>query len=433
MVKQKTQVKDAKGAALKQSDSQRKADEKSLQEEQDKKKKNERKPSGISTTDGRIIRNASVKFIKAAGITIVANALYGKLIEGKTGKEAEANLKKLPNRALSKDDLLQYQRLADTDPKAALEFAVKAAYPMHVDDRAFGNAVGEVNGKSVNYIVVKKLTEDDIKDKNGVVNESSRNLIGRWQLRTGIAKGENTVVILTPEETAMYRHRAEVKLDSKGSVVSVGKPVTMLELADRAVRRSLADRQTREAALSEAKGIDWGQYHAPLGARLTHLYTKDSNEADRQWINGKVNSVEVKGALLTAVETVALREGLATREQVFMHNAFTRQQAFDLNKANYQDLKAHAEEHAVKAIVDRAKNTAPHASFTREQVDMINLAVGRSEDREGVITSLYEKAEVQLKESNEIDMNWLDAVKDELKDIVENKWEVKSESASVSR
>lgn len=429
--------KDVKATMPMQNNSQRKADEKSLLDNQEKERKNTKVPSGILTTDGKVIRHATVKHLGAKGgvaLAVVCDAVYGKLVEGKTGKEAEVNLKKIPNRALTPEQQLQYQRLNAKDPKAALEYAVTAAYPMHVDDKKFYHAEGEVNGKPVNYIIVRKLTEDDVKNQAGVVEESKRGLIGRWRLSAGIAKGESLKpVILTKEELASYRHRAEVELNSKGEVVKVGKPITLLELADTAVKRSVAAHEAREAALKEVHSIDWNQYHAPLGAKLSHLYTKDSNEEDRQWINGKVNGVEIKGALLTSVETLALKEGVATREQVFMHNAFTRSQAFDINKANYNDLKAHAQEYAVNAIIARAQDPSAGASFTREQVDIINLAIGNTEDRDGAVNVLIEKAEVHLKESQSFEMEWLDSVKDEMKDIAENKWEMKTEQAAMSR
>lgn len=431
VVKEKTQVSDAKVEEAKQKEVQRKADEKSNLDKQEQARKAEKKPAGVETTEGRVIRHATVKFIKAAGIAIVADALYGRLVPGKTGKDAEANLKHLPNRALSQEQLLQYQRLNAEDKKAAIEYVVRQAYPMHVDDKAFNHSVGNVNGKPVDYVVIKKLTEDDIKDKDGIVNETAKSLLGRWQLRTGVKHGDHETAILTPLELAMYRNRAEVTLDSKGQVEKVGKSITLLELADAVVKRSIANRENRESALVEARGIDWSQFRAPVGAKLSQLYTKDSNEPLRQWLNGQVNGVAVKGALLSAVETIALKEKLATREQVFMHNAFTSKQALDINKANYLDLKENAESNAVQIIVKRASDPTAK-SFTREQVDLINLAVGKSDNRETVVTSLYEKAEVELRKSG-VDESWIESAKEELKEIATEQWKEKSESVSQGR
>ena len=126
----------AKAESAKQNASQQKSDEvKALQKAEQDRKKAEKQPSGISTTEGRVIRHAEVKFIQKAGVAIVTGALYGKLVEGKSGKDAEANLKKLPNRSLSNEDYVTYQRLANSGKaREALEFAVAKAYPMHVDD-----------------------------------------------------------------------------------------------------------------------------------------------------------------------------------------------------------------------------------------------------------------------------------------------------------
>lgn len=421
----------AKAESAKQNASQQKSDEvKALQKAEQDRKKAEKQPSGISTTEGRVIRHAEVKFIQKAGVAIVTGALYGKLVEGKSGKDAEANLKKLPNRSLSNEDYVTYQRLANSGKaREALEFAVAKAYPMHVDDKAFNQQAGKVAGKDVDYVNVRVVTQKDVDNGFDFANQ-----VGKLRLMTGIEgeKGNHEKVYLNSTESAMYRHRAQVEVDEKGKVTRVGAPVTLLQLAEAAVQRKLSQRATRDATLAEAKGVDWGKNAVPTGARLSRLYVGESNEPDRVWLNGHVNSVPVKGVLLSAVETLALREGIASKEQVFMHNPELRRQAYDINKANYLDLKNNSEAYSVAAIVRRAGDPAAGASFTREEVEVINLHLGKSDDRQAAMDELWKTAEVKALDSG-VDESWLAAVKDELKDVVSGQWKEKSESASVSR
>jgi len=425
-VVKKTEVKSAKAESAKQNETQKKSDEiKALQEQE--KKKAEKKPSGIVTTNGNVIRHAKVIFVQKAGLAIVTGAVYGKLIEGKKGKDAEADLKKLPNRAVSQQDYLAYQR---SDNKAdALAAVIAKVYPMHVDDKAFDNGVGQINGHDVNYVTVKYVTKKDV--ENGFAFE---NQVGKRKMMAGIkGSDENRVIaILTPKEDAMFRHRAEVTLDEKGNVATVGRPITKLELANEVAARQIANRAAREEVLKEAKSIDWGKYKVPVGAKLSMVFTKESNQPDRVWMNGEVNKTPIKGVLLTPVETLALREKVATKEQVFMHNSAIRSQAFDINKANYLDLKANSEAYAIGAIVKRASDPSASASFTREQVDIINLHIGNAEDRQGAVKTLWEKAETEVKKVVG-DESWLDSVKDELKDIASQQWQQKEQSVSVSR
>lgn len=426
-VKVKAEVKDAKAESAKQNASQKKSDEVKALQEQEKKQKAEKKPSGIVTTNGNVIRHARVQFLSKAGVAIIAGAVYGKLIEGKKGKDAEADLKKLPNRAIAQQDFLAYQRSGNQTE--ALKEVVAKVYPMHADDKAFDNGIGQVNGHDVNYVTIKRVTEKDV--ENGFAFE---NQVGKMKLIAGIkdSKENRVIAILNPQEEAMYRHRANVTLDEKGKVVSVGSPITKLELANVVAARQIASRAAREEVLKEAKGIDWGKNQVPVGAKLSHVHTSESNQPDRVWINGEVNKTPVKGILLTPVETLALREGIATKEQVFMHNPAVRSQVYDINKANYLDLKANSETYSIAAIVERAKDPSPSAAFTREQVDIINLHIGNTEDRQSVVSTLLEKSEVEIKKAG-VDESWMDSVKEELKDIAAGQWKEKQESVSVGR
>ena len=421
----------AKAGSAKQDVSQRKSDEvKALQQAEQEKKKAEKQPSGIRTTDGNIIRHAEVKFITKAGIALVTGALYGKLVEGKTGKDAEANLKKIPNHALSNEDYVTYQRMCNSGKaKEALEFAVAKAYPMHVDDRTFNQHVGKVNGNDVDYVTVKLVTKEDVEKGFGFENQ-----IGKMKMLAGIkGSDENRVTaILTDKERAMWRHRAEVEVDEKGNATRIGAPITRLQFAEAVALRQQAQRATRETVLQEAKGIDWSKSAVPVGAKLTRVFPKESDNPNRVWLNGHVNGSPARGVLLSEAETLALREKIATKEQVFMHNPELRKQVYDMNKANYLDLKNNSEAYSAAAIVRRAGDPAAGASFTREEVEVINLHLGKSDDRQAAMTELWKTAEVKIKEAG-IDEAWLDSVKDELKDIVSNQWKEKSEGVSVGR
>lgn len=416
-----------KAENAKQKETQKKSEEVKALQEQEKKKKAEKKPSGVQTTAGNVIRHAEVKFIQKAGVAIVTGAVYGKLVEGAKGKDAEANLKKLPNRSISKEDYLEYQR--NPDKAAALNTVVAKVYPMHADDKKFLNETGQVNGRNVDYVKVNFVTKEDVEKGYAFENQ-----IGKAMLRAGV-KGEKdgrVIAILSPKEVAMWRHRAEVELSDKGQVVSVGAPITKLDLADAVAKRQLATREAREALVSEAKGIDWGKYSYPVGSNVSRVHTQASNQDDRIWINGEVNNTPIKGVLLTPVETLAVREKVATLEQVFMHNANSRKQAFDINKANYQDLKNNSEQYSIAAIAKRAADPASGARFTKEQVDIINIHLGKTEDRDGAVVDLFEKAEVKIKEAG-VDESWLDSVKDELKEIAAGQWKEKQESVSMGR
>lgn len=435
-------------SSAKQKVVEKKSDEvKALQEQEKKRKAQEKKPSGVQTTAGNIIRHAEVKYVAKAGVGVISGAMYGKLIEGKKGEDAEKNLRKLPDRRMAPEAYLAYQR--NPDKAAALEAAVRSTFPMHADDKAYGQEIGKVNGNDVNYVRINYVTKDDV--EKGFAFE---NQIGKVRLLAGI-KGEKegrVNAILTPKEVAMWRHRAEVtgemkpakdkdgnvKKDEKGNdilrfeVQNVGAPITKLQLAEAVAQRQVAARETRANLLAEAKGIDWSQYKAPIGAKLSKVHPGESNEPDRLWINGDVNNTPIKGVLLTPMETLAIREKIATSEQVFMHNAASRKQAFDINKINYMDLKAHSEELSVKAIAQRAADPSAGARFTKEQVDIININLGKTEDREGAVMQLFEKAQVEIKKEG-VDESWLDAVKDELKEVASNQWKEKSESVSMGR
>ena len=436
---EKAEVKNAKAESAKQNERQQKSDEIKALQEQEQKKKAEKKPSGVVTTAGNVIRHARVMFLSRAGVAIVSGAVYGKLIEGKKGKDAEANLKKLPNRAIPQQDYLAYQR--SENQADALAAVIGKVYPMHVDDKTFENGIGQVGGHDVNYVTVRRVTDKVV--ENGFAFE---NQIGKMKLMAGIkGSDENRLIAyLTPKEEAMCRHRANVeghtemkpnkegKLEATFKVDKVLEPITLLDLANVVAARQAAYRDAREANLNEAKGIDWGKYAVPIGAKLSRVHTSESNDADRVWINGEVNKTPVKGVLLTPVETIALREGLATKEQVFMHNSSTRSQTYDINKVNYLDMKANSEAYSVNAIVARAKDPSATATFTREQVDIINLNIGNAEDRQGAVKALWEKAEVEIKKEG-VDESWLDSVKDELKDIASQQWKEKEQSVSVGR
>ena len=365
--------------------------------------------SGIVTTEGYTIDKIRI-FQKDDGATMV-QADYGKLnLEAKTAAERRAGMHTLISRELSPEQAKEYQRLFAEDPVKAKEYAVRTAYPMHVDDAAFHMRDATVNGRHVNYIVLEKLTEDKL-------SENNKHLAGKWQLSAGEKDNKDSRFygILNREELASIRHRAEVTLGEHGEVKSVGAPLSMADIAARVEQRVNAQRVAKEAKLAGAEKVDWSKFKLPEGATVTGLRYAPSKDPDRVWLNGKVNGIEVFG-LLSKNETTAVKNKMATLEQAAAANKEFR----DKVKAIVApaEAKAISEDAAVKVVIDRASDPTAKAFTVEQRNTLLGYAAGAEtpEDREKLFDGLWEKAESALKDAG-INEAWQKDAHAELKEL----------------
>lgn len=417
---------------------------------QNREKKTEAKfqpKSSFATTDGNVLD--TVKLYPKNG-TVYVQAEYGKLNpDGKTSEERRKGMHRLLGRPLTAEQSAEYQRLHAENPAAAKEYALKAAYPMHVDDKAFGESVGTVNGRQVDYVMIKKLDYRDLlsqdqqvqydklakTDKNAAVEFAKQNipadrqkLLNKWQLSSGIKGNTESrfVGIMTREEVASYHHRAVVTLDDKGQVKTVGAPISKLGLAAAVETRSLEQRQAASEKLAAAEKVDWSKFKLPEGAVVTGLNYAPSKNPDQVWLRGKVNGIDVSG-LLSRNETTALRNKLATLEQLAAANKDFRTKVTAI--VGSSQAKGVTEAEAVKVVIDRASDKTAK-SFTPAQVKILNDFAGESQDKGGVFVSLFEKAKPELDKAG-VNAKWQEDTRAELADLAEGK--VREQSQGMHR
>lgn len=363
--------------------------------------------SGIVTTEGNIIDKIRI-FEDDGGATKV-QIDYGKLNrEAKTVEERRAGMHTLISRELSPEQAKEYQRLHDENPAQAKEYAVRAAYPMHVDDAAFHQKDTTINGRHVNYIILERIPDED-------------NKRSKWKLAFGEKDNKESRFFgyLNREELASIKQRAEVTIDPKGQVTHIGAPLTMADIAGRVEQRVLALREAKEA---------WSKFKFPEGAKVTSLRYAPSKDPDRVWINGKANGIEVFG-LLTKEETTAVKTKLATLEQV----AAANKDFSDKVKAIVAPVEAKTitEDAAVKAIIARAGDKTAKAFTAEQRNTLLGFASGAEtpEARMKVFDDLFAKAEPELKKvPNE---NWVEDTHAELKELSEGI--VRSEQQGLKR
>ena len=434
-----------KAAAVKaeQQNAKQKADIKAAEQKADKK---EAKKPGIETTLGlTLMLLGSVR--NDNGVR-VPGALYGKYdAAGKNQTEKTKHMVRLAGRPLSDAEVAEYTALAG-DAQAQKEYILKTVYPMHADDKAFGNNVGQMNGRPVDYVIIQKITaENALAPGKTELTEEQKKFIGQYELKAGVkGQSEGRVhVILTPQERAMYLQRAEVVtdyepvLDKKGNqmkskdgkpmnrlvVKSVGAPLTLLAIASKIEQRSV-DRKNKVAAVVEKFR---GKFHYPESANVTAVHwTRSKDEPGRLVMTGKVNGVEVKPVMLSEEASFGISNKIITNEEAFMENKELRSQLLKINASNYRSA---AEGNAIDALVARVTDPAAK-SFTAEQVAAINAAIGRSEDRGAAIRSLWEKAEPQMLEKG-ADRSWFEGAQQELNAVAAKTWEQKPEGVSVGR
>ncbi len=392
------------------------------QTEDRKEQAQEKKSAGIVTTEGNTIDK--IRIFQKDGATMV-QADYGKLKEGKTSEERRANMRTQISRELTPEQSKEYQRLAAEDPAKAKDYAVRVGYPMHVDDAAFHLKDTEVNGRKVNYIILEKLSADKLNEKN-------KHLAGSWQLSFGVKDHPETRFfgILNKEDLASIRHRAEVTLDDKGKVKTVGAPLTLADIAGRVESRVMAQRQANEAKVESAQKVDWNKllstYKLPEGATLTALrFAPSKDNPDRVWLNGKANGIEVF-ALLSKNETTAVKNKLLTLEQAAAVNKEFRTKVNSI----VAPAKAVSMGDAVNAVIDRASDPAAKA-FTPEQVKVLNDFAADAktpEERQKIFDGVWAGAQAKLAGVNEA---WLKDAHQELNDLAEGA--VREEQQSMKR
>ena len=430
------------------------------QEENQKGQEQQAQKAKVTTTEGNTIDK--IRVFQKDGNTMV-QADYGKLNpEGKTSEERRSGMRTQLSRPLSPDQAKEYQKIFAEDPVKAKEFAVKSAYPMHVDDAAFHQKTANINGRDVNYITLEKITEDTLllnalrkdgmdvdhmnKDQRAKLVDSmspeakekalsgKEGLVGKWQMAFGEKgnKDSRFYGILNKEELASIRHRAEVTLDEHGQVKSVGAPLTMAEIAGRMEQRVQAQRQTNGEKLDAAQKVDWSKFKLPSAANVTSLrYSAAKDNPDRVWLSGKVNGIECV-SLLSVNETTAVKNRLATLEQVAAANRDFHKKALDIVGPGQKQETNAKEDAAVKAIVDRASDSTAR-NFSPEQMKTLNdFAAGAEtpDERAKVFDGLWEKAASQLKSAGVNDA-WQKDAHNELKDFAEGI--VRSEAQGLKR
>ena len=417
-----------------------------VKDAEQKAEKKEAKKPGIDTTLGMTLM--LLGSVRNDNGVRVPGALYGKYdANGKNQTEKTKHMVRLAGRPLSDAEVAQYTALAG-DAQAQKEYILKTVYPMHADDKAFGNNVGQMNGRPVDYVIIQKITaENALAPGQNELTEEQKKYIGQYELKAGVkGQSEGRVhVILTPQERAMYMQRAEVKteyepiLDKDGKqkkskdgkpmnrlvVKSVGAPLTLLAIASKIEQRSV-DRKNKVAAVVEKFR---GKFHYPESANVTAVHwNRSKDESGRLVMSGKVNGVEVKPVMLSEEASFGIANKLITNEEAFMENKELRSQLLKINASNYRSA---AEGTAIEAIVSRVTDSTAK-SFTAEQVAAINAAIGRSEDRGAAILALWEKA-AEHPDMKAADKSWIESAQQELNAVAAKTWEQKPEGVSVGR
>ena len=380
------------------------------QEESRQEQPQEKKSARIVTTEGNIMDKVRI-YQNDAGATTV-QAEYGKLRDGKTVEERRAGMRSLLSRPLTPEQGKVYQDLYKEDPNKAKEYAVRQAYPMFVDDAAFHKRDTTINGRKVDYIILEKLKGEDLPD-------DKKHLAGLWQLSFG-EKGKldtRFICILNKDELASIVHRADVTVDEKGKIKSIGDPMSMADIAAKAEKRVRDYRQSQEIKLESAQKVDWNKllstHKLPEGVSLTNIhFTKSKDDPDRVWLTGKANGIKVF-TLLTPDETTAVRNKILTLEQAATVNKGFREKVMSIAAPVATSISA-----AVKAVVDRASSPSAKA-FSPEQVKVLNSFAADAEspeERQKVFDDVWVNAKDKLTGVNEA---WVKDTHQELNDLAE--------------
>lgn len=392
------------------------------QEESRQEQTHEKKSARIVTTEGNTIDKIRI-YQDVIGVTAV-QAEYGKLREGETAEERRAGMRTLFSRFLTPEQSKEYQRLYKEDPNKAKEYAVRQAYPMHVDDAAFHKRDTTINGHKVDYIILEKLKGEELP-------EDKKHLAGLWQLSFG-EKGKldtRFIGILNKDELASIVHRADVTLDRKGNIESIGDPMSMADIAAKVENRVRDYRQSQEMKLQSAQKVDWNKllstHKLPEGVSLTNIHFAPSkDDPDRVWLSGKANGIKVF-TLLTKDETTAVRNKIITLEQAATVNKGFREKVMSIAAPVATSISA-----AAQAVVDRASSPSAK-SFTPEQVKVLNSFAAdaeKPEERQKVFDNVWENAKDKLTGINEA---WLKDAHQELNDLAEGI--VRSEQQGLKR
>ena len=378
--------------------------------------------SGIVTAEGNVIDRIRVF---QDGKTTKVQVDYGKYnTAGKTETERRKGMRILPPRVLTPEQSKEYQRLSAEDANKAKEYAVRSAYPMHVDEAAFRQKNAEINGRKVDYIIIEKLDPEKL-------GEGNKNLAGRWQLSFG-EKGNDAsrfYGIMNREEIASFKHRGEVTLDDKGQVKSVGAPLTMADIAGRMENRVKAEREAKAAKLEPAQNVNWSQFKFADGVKIDKLHYAPSSDPDHLYIKGKVNGIELSSQL-TSTQTLALKNKMATLDQVAAANFDFRAKVSSIlggiqvlaPKADQAQAETKGiDKQAVVDVIVARTSSQSAKSFTDDQVKALNdyaeAAGARDpETREQIFEDLWKTAEPSLKGVNE---KWQEDARAELKDLAQ--------------
>lgn len=384
------------------------------------------KSSVLTTTEGRTIDKIKV-YQNEKGATMVS-AEYGRLNpQGKTAEERRKNMKKLLPRELTQEKSQQFQAMYQKDPVEAKKFAVREAYPMHVDDAAYHKKDTEINGRKVNYIVLEKLDAAHLDEKN-------KHLAGMWKISFGEKGNLESRFSGFPnkEEVAAFNHRGEVTFDKEGkAVVKVGQALTMAEIAGRVENRVLAARQEKEAKLASAQKVDWSRFKLPEGAIVTGLrFSAVKDNPDQVMLHGKVNGIEFHG-LLSKNESTAVKNKMATLEQVAAANHDVRNKILSA-LGGEKKQSAVVPEAVVKAVVARASDPSAKR-FTPEQAETVKsyLSGAKTEqERTSMVAGIWSAAEPKLNEGH-VNEVWMKDAHAELSDLADGKERQQAEGLKV--
>ncbi len=403
--------------------------------------------SYIDTTSGNRIDKIRVNY--EGGDRMEVNAFYGHYNpEGKTDKERHKAMYPLRPRVLTGDDLRKYLSLQEKNSVEAKKFAAQAAFPMHVDDKAFHLKTTEINGRPVNYITTETITEETlIKNalrKEGVdVDHMSKDelaqtikslspevkakaigdnagMVGKLQIAFGIKgdKESRFFGLANAEEKEMIRNRCEVKLDKDGNVVELGKPVTLAEIAARFENRVKAARSYKSEKIAKAENVNWNKFKLPEGVVSGVHYIESKTQSERVILEGKIAGTTIR-SMLSKNETSAIKNRIATPIQVAAANKEFREKVLGMIALKAESI-----------VIDRASSATK--AFGPEDVKYLNaFADGMSaEEREKAFEGLWAKVEPQLKEKNVLDA-WQADAHEELQGLARG--EVRDEGQGMAR
>ena len=367
----------------------------------------EKAPSFV-TSEGNVVKNVQVYQDKK-----VTRVSADYLIKDRKDPEKEPEKVSLSPRPLTPEQQKEYTRLnVVKGPAAALEFALKAAFPYHIDDKAY-HTVNEVNGQAVDYVKVEKNTKENVKPGEDQWIGKMAIEWGQYGNKEKGVEAWSTRRILSDEEILkikkMYRSDVKLAVDKNGKtyIKELGAPISLGDLANRIAKRIEAKQQLDKQREEAAKRIPFDSYSLPEGTKVENRIVPDKTKPNVYWVNGTVNGIKIHGKLSENEATAALKK-LAPIEKVAASNKMFHDAAWAAAAGSIKLTK----EDAVAIVVARASAKG----FTSEQYRLLNEYAGQGEDRGGKIAEIWNEAEVKLKDGN-VEPKWIEEAKNDLDDL----------------